>query len=187
MLESRPNPLKGGFGMYALQPVAKGTLLAMFGGTIVDSNQLTRVPAYLQSLGIQVEDDLYLISTVIGPGDHFNHSCDPNTGMYGQLGLVAMRDIEPGEEITFDYAMSDCSDYDEFECMCGSENCRRFFRGTDWRDPALWEKYDGYFSLYLQRRINQLRVRADHPVNAGSELLAESTGKIHAALKSDKV
>lgn len=34
------------------------------------------------------------------PGDYGNHSCDPNTGR----GLVALRDIEAGEELTADYA-----------------------------------------------------------------------------------
>ena len=35
-----------------------------------------------------------------------------------------MRDIHAGEELNFDYAMCDGSNYDEFECYCGSENCR---------------------------------------------------------------
>jgi hypothetical protein len=186
MLESRPNPQKGGFGVYAIQPITKGTLLGMFGGTIVDGKQLESVPDYLQSLGIQIEDDLYLISTVVGPGDHFNHSCDPNSGMYGQLGIIAMRDIVVGEEVTFDYAMSDCSDYDEFECKCGSDDCRGYCRGTDWRDPALWEKYDGYFSLYLQRKINELRAAKNGHINIQPDQIA-SSATLHAAMKSDKL
>jgi len=49
---------------------------------------------------------------LVGPdpaeaGDLVNHSCDPNCGLVGAVLVVAMRDIEPGEEITFDYAMSD--------------------------------------------------------------------------------
>ena len=49
-----------------------------------------------------------------------NHSCDPNCGIVGAVLLVAMRDIEPGDEICFDYAMTDTDDYDEFECTCGT-------------------------------------------------------------------
>jgi hypothetical protein len=64
-----------------------------------------------------------------------------------------MRDIQPGEELTFDYAMSDGSPYDEFECFCGSPNCRRKITGDDWKIPELWKKYKGYFSPYLARRI----------------------------------
>jgi len=27
----------------------------------------------------------------------------------------------------------------------------------DWKQPALWEKYKGFFSSYLQRRIDRLK------------------------------
>jgi hypothetical protein len=77
--------------------------------------------------------------------------------MSGQIGLIAIRDIEVGEEVCLDYAMCDGSDYDEFECSCGAPNCRGRITGEDWKRPELWERYDGYFSPYLQRRIAQLK------------------------------
>lgn len=67
-------------------------------------------------------------------------------------------DIAPGEEICLDYAMCDGSAYDEFECGCGSPNCRGYVSGDDWKRPELWERYKGYFSPYLQRRIDRLKV-----------------------------
>ena len=70
--------------------------------------------------------------------------------------LVAMRDIAVGEEITFDYAMCDASDYDEFSCMCGVPTCRQVVTGADWRDPVLQAKYAGWFSPYLLTRIAAL-------------------------------
>jgi uncharacterized protein len=36
-----------------------------------------------------------------------NHSCDPNIGVRGQIVFVAVRDIEAGEELTHDWAMTD--------------------------------------------------------------------------------
>ena len=48
-----------------------------------------------------------------------NHSCDPNLAIQGQIVLVAMRDIAPGEELTIDWATTDDGDY-EMECRCGS-------------------------------------------------------------------
>ena len=42
-----------------------------------------------------------------GNGTHYiNHSCEPNAYMqilYGHVLFIALRDIEPGEEITIDY------------------------------------------------------------------------------------
>ena len=80
--------------------------------------------------------------------------------MSGPIALVAMRRIQPGEEICYDYAMSDGSDYDEFGCLCGAANCRGSVTGNDWRSRDLWKRYRSHFSPYLQRRIRKLsRVR----------------------------
>jgi uncharacterized protein len=159
-LESRTNLKKGGNGVYAIEAVKKGDLLAMFGGTVMTREQLETVSETLRSLSIQVEDNLFLVSVVVGPGDHINHSCEPNAGLNGQIGLVAMRDIALGEEITFDYAMSDSVDYDEFDCACGAETCRGLVTGSDWKQPELWEKYAGYFSPYLERKVEGMRASA---------------------------
>ena len=85
-----------------------------------------------------------------------NHSCAPNCGLSGSALLVAMRDIVTDEEITFDYAMSDASDYDEFACMCGQPACRLAVTGADWRDPEIQAAYDGWFSPYLNKLIASL-------------------------------
>ena len=81
-----------------------------------------------------------------------NHSCDPNVGFAGNIVLVAMRDIRPVEELTTDYALFD--DYDgSMPCQCGAPGCRGVITGHDWQRPDLQRKYRGYFSWYLQRRI----------------------------------
>jgi uncharacterized protein len=156
-LESRTLLEKGGNGVYAIHPIRKGELLAMFGGVVLTSEQLKTVNDTVRSLSIQVEEDLYLVTRVLGAGDHFNHSCEPNAGLNGQIAVVAMRDIELGEEVTFDYATCDSSDYDEFICACGAVNCRGQVTGDDWKMPELWEKYDGYFSPYLAHKIEVLK------------------------------
>lgn len=148
---------KGGNAVFALEAIAKDELIVMWGGTIVTSETLFSLTEKEQSLSVQVEEDLYLVPEKVGPADHVNHCCEPNAGMSGAFGLVAMRDIAPGEEVCYDYAMSDGSHYDEFDCSCGSDLCRKRITGDDWRDPVLWERYAGYFSPYLQRRIFRLQ------------------------------
>ncbi|MCI0710523.1 MAG: SET domain-containing protein [Chloroflexi bacterium] len=172
-LECRAAPKKGGRGIFARQPVSKGALLAMFGGTVATSDQLAEVPDELKSLTIQVEDDLFLVSTVPGDGDYFNHSCEPNAGLLGQIAVIAMRDIAADEEVTFDYATCDSESYDVFECMCETASCRRVITGDDWKNPALWVKYEGYFSPYLQAKIDAM--------------VAESNGKVYADLRSHNI
>jgi hypothetical protein len=157
-LEGRQLSEKGGRGVFACAPIRAGEIVAVWGGDVVTGEELARLPQNrLTSLAVQVDENLYLVTTKEGPGDWINHSCNPNAGLRGQITLVAMRDITPGEEVCIDYAMTDGSPYDEFECACGAPDCRGRVGGDDWRNPALWEKYAGFFSPYLQRRIERLK------------------------------
>jgi uncharacterized protein len=62
-------------------------------------------------------------------GRFVNHSCDPNCCSTGFDFEIAVRDIQPGEQITDDYGSLNV-DY-EFECRCGSPRCRGTIRATD--------------------------------------------------------
>ncbi|MCL4878423.1 MAG: SET domain-containing protein-lysine N-methyltransferase [Anaerolineae bacterium] len=155
-LEARP-VFGNQLGVFALEPIKKGELLGVFGGDAMTGAQLAQVPENIRPLSIQVEEDLYLVSLDPSPGDRFNHCCDPNAGLEGQIAMVALRDIEPGEQVCFDYAMCDGSPYDEFECQCGSPHCRGRITGNDWQIPELQRRYAGHFMPYLQRRIDALR------------------------------
>ncbi len=144
---------KGGKGVFARLDVPDRSLLVVWGGHILTRDQARAGSGDERRLTVQVDDDAYLVSTVEGPADWVNHSCEPNSGMRGQITLVAMRDIIAGEEICFDYAMTDASDYDEFECGCGGKSCRGRVSGTDWMLPELMRRYEGFFSPYVSRRI----------------------------------
>ena len=73
-------------------------------------------------------------------------------GVRGEITFVAMRDIDAGEELTHDWAMTDDDDY-SVECKCGATTCRKILTGKDWQRPELQEKYAGYFSAYLTEKI----------------------------------
>jgi len=153
-LEGRRIDGKGGRTLVAREPIAPGELVVVFGGEVVHASQLEKLSPAERLLTLQVEEDLYLVSNRDGAADWVNHSCNPNCGLSGQIALVAMRPLEPGEEICFDYAMSDGTPYDQFPCGCGTATCRGRVSGDDWQQPELWERYRGYFSPYLQRRID---------------------------------
>jgi hypothetical protein len=38
--------------------------------------------------------------------------------------IVAMRDIAKGEELFYDYALSESNDFIQLDCLCGSARCR---------------------------------------------------------------
>ena len=54
-----------------------------------------------------------------------NHSCKPNCEtdqIAGKMWIIALRDIEPGEELTYDYNLYDGED--DAPCYCGAKRCR---------------------------------------------------------------
>jgi SET domain-containing protein len=56
-----------------------------------------------------------------------NHSCDPNCESIeedGHIWITAIRNVAPGEEITYDYCLYDSVDGDEALCNCGAAKCR---------------------------------------------------------------
>lgn len=143
-----------GWGNFALEVIPAGETVAAFGGQVIGRGQLDSLTPDRKSRCIQIAEELWLLSPETPePGDMINHSCAPNCGLVGGTLVVAMRDIAVGEELVFDYAMCDTDDYDEFECACGTKICRGVITGKDWQLPELQERYRGWFSSYLERRI----------------------------------
>ncbi|CAF0945321.1 unnamed protein product [Brachionus calyciflorus] len=116
-----------------------------------------------------VEDDLfdwprnYIEQTISEGCMYFNHSCDPNCGFLAidTSLVVAIRDIEPGEELTYDYQCMDteASFYAGLNCKCGSFKCRGvlsfdFYRNLDWQ-----KAYYKYSSANVQRKIDELKTK----------------------------
>ena len=167
--KARPMATPGtGFGSVASEPIAAGEVVAAFGGRCVTRDEFDLLPVSQQVRSLQIDEQLFLAGAPEPePADFINHSCDPNCALSGSVILIAARDIEAGEELSYDYATSDGSDYDEFECSCGSAACRGKITGHDWMLPELQLRYRGSFSPYLARRIAAL-------VNVGAERRAFS-------------
>ncbi|MCS7090993.1 MAG: SET domain-containing protein-lysine N-methyltransferase [Verrucomicrobiota bacterium] len=61
------------------------------------------------------------------PARFLNHSCNPNCESEldeeaERIWIVALRDIQPGEELTFNYGY-DLTEYKDYPCNCGAPNC----------------------------------------------------------------
>ena len=58
-----------------------------------------------------------------------NHSCDPNATFNEQRMLVALREIQENEEITYDYLLHPipASPWD-FKCECKSDGCVKWVK-----------------------------------------------------------
>jgi uncharacterized protein len=157
-----PKAVKGepsgieGRGLFAVAPIAKDEIVAIKGGHLVDTRTLDALPERLRNSEVQIADGFHLVALEEAEYEpvmlFINHSCQPNVGFAGNIVLVAMRDVAPGEELTTDYALFDDAD-DRMACHCGTPSCRGTISGRDWQLPELQRRYGGYFSWYLRRRF----------------------------------
>src|SRR4030095_10200293 len=131
----KESPIQGR-GLFAAETIQKGEIVGIKGGSIFDRRTLEAVAKTLGSAEIQIAEDLFIgpLSENEREGSMIfsNHSCEPNIGVRGQIVFVALRDIEPGEELTHDWAMTDDDEY-EMDCNCGAPSCRKVITGQDWR------------------------------------------------------
>jgi cyanophycin synthetase len=110
---------------------------------------------------IQVDRHLHIIPP--SPMRFLNHSCEPNCGLLIRSGVRevevhALRDIEPGEELTLDYETFE----ETFEaltgpCLCQTLGCRGSLQGY----KALPKDRREYFGIYV---AEHLRKSAETPV-----------------------
>lgn len=147
-----------GRGMFALRAILPGEEVVRWGGTLYTRAQILAGLADPESIAL-VEDDLYLADPAGSPAPEdysMNHSCDPNVWMADAITLVARRRVEPGEELTADYALWLYDvDWTLEPCHCGSPLCRGRVSSADWRIPELQVRYAGHFTPYIQQMIER--------------------------------
>jgi|SRR5690606_2060669 len=138
-----------GLGLFATEFIPKGTVVwtqnehdARF--TV---EEFLGLPPEVQRLCHVYRDGFALA----GDGSEvMNHSCDPNCAGPDDDSLIAIRDILPGEEITYDYATSEIAGhiFSGWECRCGAPNCRRVISAQDCLDPAFQLRYAGFLPTW---------------------------------------
>lgn len=146
-----------GKGIYAVSPIAAGELVAIWGGGVMTYDELMALPDEVNGYAVQIWEDLFVGPRAveeIEPSDYFNHSCDPNCGLKGQLVVVARRDIAPGEELTYDYGTTDAMG-PPMVCTCGTAKCRGMVTSDDWRDPAFRARHEGYLSAWIEELVRR--------------------------------
>jgi SET domain-containing protein len=144
----------GGFGLFATEPIAKGELICRDAGRVITVEEFHALPERHRRMCYFLDDHFLLCPFDFDnpSGEWFlNHSCDANTGVTPDRSNVAMRDIAAGEELTYDYATTECEEDWELErpCNCGSSICRGRVTGNDWKRPEVQRRYAGYFSPHL--------------------------------------
>lgn len=115
---ARPSPLSGQ-GLFVDEPVKKGQKILKFDGPIISWDKA--VAKGREDHVVPVGADKYI--DIYEPESLVNHSCDPSTGFSDTATLIALRDLNKGDEITFDYSLVTADGW-TMECHCGAKNCR---------------------------------------------------------------
>ena len=83
---------------------------------------------------------------------YINHSCDPNVFFdTTSMKLVALKDLEEGEELTFFYPSTEYDMAQPFICYCGSQECLRNIRGARYLSKDIQNKYR--FTDYIKQLL----------------------------------
>lgn len=135
--EIRPSRIQG-LGAFATRRIPSGRRLIEYTGERLTPEQAdARYPdaagerhhTYL----FAIDDDVVIDAAVGGNDARFiNHSCDPNCDAVihdGRIWIETIRNVEPGEELAYDYAYvleerHTPSAKRRYPCTCGAANCR---------------------------------------------------------------
>ena len=136
-IEVRASRLHGQ-GVFATAPIVKGTRVIEYLGERIshaeaDSRYDAKDPNDNHTFLFIVDARTVIDAGVDGNEARFvNHACEPNCESViekRRVFIEAIRDIEPGEELTYDYQIQrerdDPPDVDViFACRCGTPGCR---------------------------------------------------------------
>ncbi|HZI15265.1 MAG TPA: SET domain-containing protein-lysine N-methyltransferase [Myxococcus sp.] len=147
--ELRPSSIQG-TGAFATRRIRKGMRIIEYIGERItqeeadvryDDEAMGRHHTFLFNL----DDDTVLdAGTVHNESRYINHACEPNCQALidkGHIYIYALRTIEPGEELVYDYAYERTEDMGPdsealYVCRCGSPRCRGTILAPPKKAPA---------------------------------------------------
>jgi len=151
-------PCNVGRGLFTTRGVVKSEPLFCFHGLAISLEKCLSKGASAAN-PVQIGRNLYL--DVKPPGVFINHSCNPNAGVQHCFRVIALRDIERGEEIRIDYSTTMSEQRWIMACCCGEADCRRII--GDFHDLPV-ELQDRYLALgivqpFIVEEVKRLRKR----------------------------
>ena len=110
---------------------------------------------------VQIDEDLHL-EIVPGTTDEeifdryfwrfMNHSCEPNAFIQGR-DVFALREIAPGEGVTFNYNTTEYNIAEPFDCRCGSVHCLGTIRGFKHLPESKRRRLEPFLARHLRSHL----------------------------------
>ena len=99
---------------------------------------------------VQIAKDKH---THVGKLAALNHSCDPNVILEtDKMVMIARRDIEKGEELSFFYPSTEWEMDAPFICLCGASSCIHVVAGARFLPLSTLEHH------YLNQHIREMMI-----------------------------
>jgi SET domain-containing protein len=127
-----------GKGVFALKAIAKGETIIEYTGEIITWKQAQKRHPHNpeepdHTFYFHVDEQRVIDAAIGGNAARWiNHACKPNCEadeVDGRIFIKALRKLEPGEELFYDYGLIIDEPYTRklkkrFECRCGAKRCR---------------------------------------------------------------
>jgi hypothetical protein len=138
------NPISQQNSLHALQSFQPGDVISPF-----SARETLSTPTYLT---VQVDANKHILLDPVFL-QYINHSCDPNvffdtTSMF----LIALKEIQPSDELTFFYPSTEWKMAQTFQCNCGSHQCIGEIKGAADLSADIISKYR--LTDFIQQQVH---------------------------------
>jgi hypothetical protein len=135
--------------LFALRGYRPGEVIAKFSAGTISAE-----PTYL-TVQVGTRKHITLQPEFL---QYINHSCDPNVFFdTSSMELVALKEVEEGEEMTFFYPSTEWKMTQTFNCFCGSPVCIGTIKGAAFLSKEAREKYR--FTDFIQQQLAKRAAR----------------------------
>ena len=129
--------------LHSIISFSSGDIICDFGAAAI-----LKTPTYL-TVQTGAEEHIHLKPEFL---KFTNHSCDPNVFFDTQvMQLIALKNIEPGDEFSFFYPSTEWDMAQPFECLCGSEKCLKNISGACNMPPEILNRFR--LTAFIQNQL----------------------------------
>lgn len=147
--ERRQKLSNGQNALFALRSYQPGEVIAVFSAGTISAE-----PTYL-TVQVGVARHITLQPEFL---QYINHSCDPNVFFNTTtMQLVALKPLQPEEEMTFFYPSTEWKMTQSFECYCGSHQCIGEIKGAAFLSREAQSTYR--FTDFIQQQLAKRHAR----------------------------
>lgn len=139
----------GPFGelIRAVKPIRAGEVIFYLSGEIV---------GHPTKYTIQLDETRHVV-TANGLWKSMNHACEPNVRIdVTTREMIAIRDLAPGEELTFNYNTTEWDMASPFGCGCGAPTCAGTIRGFKYLSAEQRAALKPYLSPFIASRFDRI-------------------------------